>query len=105
MKNFKHLKSVNENEADAGAHADVMVENIFNVEEFVEEVKNVTPVNQLPEEELFQPDIDIVHIIPEENLSNNVIADRFVVDRVIARGRVGTVWNGDLIKIIHMNSN
>lgn len=77
-------------------HADVDVNDV-NTESTFESVKNVTTehVPSPPEEELFEPDIDVTYIIPEDQLPNTVIEERFVIRELIARGHIAAVWDGE----------
>lgn len=83
MQHYKIQKSLKSSQSDATS------------ESVVEHVKNVTPSHELPEEELFEPNIEVTYIIPQEELANTVIEERFVVGELIARGHIGTVWNGN----------
>lgn len=55
---------------------------------------------ETPTEEFFDPDININFIIPEEDLKNTVIDDRFVIGDIIATGHIGTIRMGKNTKLI-----
>lgn len=86
MQHYKIQKSLKSTQSDATERQS---------ESVVEHVKNVTPSHELPEEELFEPNIEVTYIIPQEELANSVIEERFVVGELIARGHIGNVWNGN----------